>query len=134
MQIGGWDGTLTNYKLNENDTVKIYINTKKDMTSNNRFNTMVYPQFSDYEEEITFVWDDGEIEKETNYYNSIGLPVFISNEGTEYINKGHDIYGNYGFQIPEEDGDILEYPGHPAFSYTDSQKTGIYGNSSASSR
>ncbi len=130
VQIGGWDGTLTNYKLNENETVKIYINTKKDMTSNNRFNTMVYPQFSDYEEEITFVWDDGEIEKETNYYNSIGLPVFISNEGIEYINKGHDIYGNYGFQIPEEDGDILEYPGHPAFSYTDSQKTGIYGNSS----
>lgn len=29
VQIGGWDGTLTNYKLNENETVKIYINTKK---------------------------------------------------------------------------------------------------------
>lgn len=130
VQIGGWNGTLANYKLNENETVKIYINTQKDMTSNNRFNIMVYPQLSDYEEEITFVLDDDYSETITNYYNCIGLPVFISNEGIEYINKGHDIYGNYAFQIPEKDGDILEYPGHPAFSYTDSQKTGIYGNSS----
>lgn len=130
VQIGGWNGTLANYKLNENETVKIYINTQKDMTSNNRFNIMVYPQLSDYEEELTYVWDDGYSETMTNYYNYIGLPIFISNEGIEYINKGHDIYGNYSFQVPEKDGDILEYPGHPAFSYTNKQKTGIYGNSS----
>ena len=130
VKIGGWNGNLASYELNDNETVKIYINAQKDMTSNNRFNIMVYPQFVDYEEEITYVWDDGYSETTTNYYNYIGLPIFINNEGIEYINKGHDIYGNYAFQIPEEDGDILEYPGHPAFSYTDKQKTGIYGNSS----
>lgn len=130
VEIGGWNGNLTSYKLNDNETVKIYINANKNMTSSNRFNIMVYPQFVDYEEEITYVWDDGYSETTTNYYNYIGLPVFISNEGIEYINKGHDIYGNFAFQVPEEDGDILEYPGHPAFSYIDTQKTGIYGNSS----
>lgn len=73
---------------------------------------MIYPKIEDY-----------------TYSYVIGLPVFIYETGMEYVNKGHDIYGNYSFQVPE-DGDILEYPGHPAFSYTDSQKTGIYGNSS----
>lgn len=92
---------------------KAYIDAYKENTKNDhKYDVMIYPKIEDY-----------------TYSYVIGLPVFIYETGMEYVNKGHDIYGNYSFQVPE-DGDILEYPGHPAFSYTDSQKTGIYGNSS----
>lgn len=130
VQVGGWSVIGANYNLAEDESVKIYINALKNMDSDNRFNIMVYSRYSDYEEEVTYDWGEGGIHTLTNYYVNNGLPVFVSNEGIEYINKGHDIYGNYSFQIPEEDGDVLEYPGHPAFSYTDKQKAGIYGNSS----
>lgn len=92
---------------------KAYIDAyKENMQNAHKYDVMIYPKIED-----------------CTYSYVIGLPVFIYETGMEYVNKGHDIYGNYSFQVPEE-GDILEYPGHPAFSYTDSQKTGIYGNSS----
>lgn len=106
---------------------------KKNTKNDHRYDLMIYPEIGDYTYSYVMNYPVGDIIRNdtivSEIYN-IGLPVFIYETGMEYVNKGHDIYGNYAFQIPEEDGDILEYPGHPAFSYTDTQKTGIYGNSS----
>lgn len=113
---------------------KAYIDAYKENTQNDhKYDVMIYPKIEDYTYSYVMSYPVGDtIRKDTivsDIYN-IGLSVLICETGIEYVNKGHDIYGNYAFQIPEEDGDIFEYPGHPAFSYTDTQKTGIYGNSS----
>ena len=126
---GGWQGNIVNSELAESNPVQMYIAAPKEMEGNLRFNIMVYPMYSDYEYTYTIDFGDGMVREETAYCNIIGLPVFVSQDGIEYVNKGHDAYGNYSFQIPETEGDILEYPGHPAFSYTDAEKTGTYGNS-----
>lgn len=129
VQLSGQKKTMASHKLAGNEPVKIYIDAPKDVSSGNRFNIMVYPEFTDYEQEVTYDYGNGNIRKGIVYSNTIGLPVFVSKDGVEYINKGHDAYGNFAFQMREDGGDILEYPGHPAFSYTEAQKTGIYGNS-----
>ncbi len=131
IQVGGFNGSFYNNILTENSTT-IYIDAPKEEPGDeNQFNIMLYPTFGDYRNVLVEIWDeDGEVVKDTTIYysNIIGLPAFISKKGIEYVNKGHDAYGNYSFQIPE-DGDILEYPGHSVFSYTDKEKMGIYGNS-----
>ena len=110
-----------------------YIDAYKENTKNDhRYDLMIYPEIGDYTYSYVMSYPVGDIIRNdtivSEIYN-IGLPVFIYETDIEYVNKGHDIYGNYAFQVPEE-GDILEYPGHPAFTYTDKQKIGIYGNSS----
>ena len=134
VQKGGFGIQDPSIALNEGEKIKIYIDAPKTLnTLDTSFDIMVYPKLGDYKEYFEDIWEDeeGNIYKETGsfYRNTLGLPVFISKEGIEYVNKGHDAYGNYAFQIPEIKGDILEYPGHAAFSYTAKEKTGIYGNS-----
>ena len=134
VQIGGWDGATNSVILSKDDKVKFYVDAMKEgHLDKDRMDIMVMPQYGDYRRMVIEIQErgDGSIRRDTSYYysNTIGLPVIMTKNGMEYVNKGHDAYGNYSFQVPEEKGDILEYPGHPAFSYMQPEKTGIYGNS-----
>lgn len=63
------------------------------------------------------------------YQCTYGQQAFITDNGIEYFNSGHDVYGNTSFQY-DEDGNLTDfYPGHKAFSYTQDKRKGIYGNS-----
>lgn len=61
---------------------------------------------------------------------TMGLPVRRVQDGWEYINNNHAECGNYSFQCPEEDVDITEFPGHPAYTFTSATKGQTYGDSS----
>ncbi len=60
---------------------------------------------------------------------TMGLPVRRVQDGWEYINNNHSECGNYSFQCPEEDVDVTEFPGHPAYTFTTATKGQIYGDS-----
>ncbi len=60
---------------------------------------------------------------------TMGLPVRRTEDGFEYINNNHAECGNYSFQCPEEDVDITEFPGHPAYTFTTATKGQTYGDS-----
>lgn len=102
----GWGG-FSDCKIKREEPVCIYIDAPfSDVTDENALDVMVYSKI-----------------EETTEQGIIGNPVVYhaDKQAFEYVNKGHDIYGNYGFQtFPEwlfEDAPMLEYPGHPAFSY-----------------
>lgn len=103
----GWGGFSNNCKIKREEPVRIYIDAPfSDAADENALDVMVYSKI-----------------EETTGQGIIGNPVVYhaDKQAFEYVNKGHDIYGNYGFQtFPEwlfEDAPMLEYPGHPAFSY-----------------
>ena len=103
----GWGGFSSNCKIKREEPVRIYIDAPfSDAADENALDVMVYSKI-----------------EETTGQGIIGNPVVYhaDKQAFEYVNKGHDIYGNYGFQtFPEwlfEDAPMLEYPGHPAFSY-----------------
>ena len=58
---------------------------------------------------------------------TMGLPVSRIQDGWEY---NHSECGNYSFQCPEEDVDVTEFPGHPAYTFTSATKGQTYGDSS----
>ncbi len=60
---------------------------------------------------------------------TMGLPVRRTDDGFEYINNNHAECGNFSFQCPEEDVDITEFPGHPAYTFTTATKGQTYGDS-----
>ena len=60
---------------------------------------------------------------------TMGLPVRRIQDGWEYINNNHSECGNYSFQCPEEDVDVTEFPGHPAYTFTTATKGQTYGDS-----
>ena len=62
------------------------------------------------------------------YLCTYGQQAFSTNNGIEYFNSGHDVYGNKSFQY-DENGNLTDfYPGHKAFSYMQDKRRGIYGN------
>lgn len=74
---------------------------------------------------------DGEIHEwtETAKAEMCGLPALFNGYTWEYINQNHSDCGNFSFQHPLE-GPIVEYPGVPAYCYTQSEITRPIGNSS----
>lgn len=60
---------------------------------------------------------------------TMGLPVRRTDDGFEYINNNHAECGNLSFQCPEEDVDVTEFPGHPAYTFTTATKGQTYGDS-----
>lgn len=60
---------------------------------------------------------------------TMGLPVRRVQDGWEYINNNHSECGNFSFQCPEEDVDVTEFPGHPAYTFTTATKGQTYGDS-----
>jgi hypothetical protein len=99
------------------------------------FNTLIYPKRNDYQARVV-VWeeydDKGNIIDQVKWpvsYGVYGLPIRFTSDGYEYVNNNHSIYGDYGFQMPEGGGTVVEYPGHKAFSFLKDEKLEAYGNS-----
>jgi hypothetical protein len=100
-----------------------------------QFNTLIYPKRNDYQARVV-VWeeydDEGNVIDQFKWpvsYGVYGLPIRFTADGYEYVNNNHSIYGDYGFQMPEGGGTVVEYPGHPAFSFMQDAKVEQYGNS-----
>ena len=122
-----------------NPVTKVYVEPNvKDRDESNRFDILIQPLFKDnvFEDQLyprtgyDEHWNPIEIIDTVSIYRTIiGLPVMINNDGSvEYVNTGHDGLGNHTFHIPEGGGDLIEYPGHPQFSYTSQQKVLPYGS------
>ncbi len=117
--MGGWSGNSSVIKVKGDEPICYYIDAPLSSDSDNySFDVFVHA----YLQEMSIVkhYDFGDF---TQCFNLIGNPVVwhADKQAFEYVNKGHDAYGNYAFQTyPEwlfEDAPMLEYPGHPAFSY-----------------
>ena len=116
-----------------NPVTKVYVDPNvKDRDESNRFDILIQPLFKDnvFEDQLNprtgydEHWNPIEIIDTVSIYRTIiGLPVMINNDGSvEYVNTGHDGLGNHTFHIPEGGGKLIEYPGHPQFSYISQQK------------
>ena len=135
VQFGGWSGN-NGEDVGDLRTVTIYNTIDKEYMEKDprHFGIMVMPTFTDYSyiQTTIYDWGDGEIyeDKFQVFYDTMGLPMLIDGDKIEYVNKGHDAYGNYSFQSPEyPETTIYEYPGHPVFTYMGDQKKMEYGNS-----
>ena len=121
-------------------STKVYVNApRKTGNETEKFDILVQPVFRDnvyetqYSKWIDYDFYNNPIEMVDTiliYRTVIGVPVLINNDGSkEYVNAGHDAGGNYMFHVPEGGGDIVEYPGHPQFSYTKQDKALNLGSS-----
>lgn len=72
--------------------------------------------------------EDGEIYKDRVQTGVQALPAFYSDGKWYYVNRGHSECGNFSYQVPEK-GEIVEYPGHPRFSFTADEINGKFANS-----
>ena len=119
---------------------KVYVDpNRKEGDEPSKFDIMILPIFQDnVSVPVLYSWyeyDDmgnptiEHIDTMQIFRTITGLPVMINNDGSmEYVNTGHDAAGNYGFHVPEGGGDIIEYPGHPQFSFASQQKALPYGS------
>ncbi len=126
-QDGGWDaiGTPTQIKDGE---VAYYIDNPKDSDQENGiFHTMVFPAYTDSQYEILYEYPDGSTGRDVFFPETIGLPIFTNNGEVAYVNDGHSIE-NWLFQTDGDTGMDI-YLAHPAFSYTEKERRGVYGNS-----
>jgi hypothetical protein len=126
-------GIVTN-----DSTLRFNMDTPKSSDESDcRFDMLISPHFGDQK---VLPEDDGDednakangvIRKDLRYYDVYidGLPVLVTKDGVEYINASHDECGDNSFHLPENGGSVVDYPGHPAFSYTDKQKEFNYGTS-----
>ncbi len=123
-----------------NPVTSVYVDpNRKDGNEPSKFDIMIVPVFRDNVSEdvhysVTIYDDDGNPMEVTGSMEVVrtlaGLPALINNDGSvEHVNAGHDVAGDFGFHIPEGGGDIVEYPGHPRFSYASQQKALSYGSS-----
>ena len=122
-------------------TTRIYVDAAKSANDEvSKFDILIQPVFKDnvFTPE-TYSWIDYDydnnpvvnIDTMQIYRTVIGLPVLFDSDGNmEYVNAGHDANGNYAFHVPEGGGDIVEYPGHPQFSYTTEHKGLALGSNS----
>ena len=98
--IGGWSGNSSVTKVKSDEPVCYYIDAPLSGDSDNdSFDVFVHA----YLQEMSIVkhYDYGDF---TQYFNLIGNPVVwhADKQAFEYVNKGHDVYGNYAFQtFPE---------------------------------
>lgn len=56
------------------------------------------------------------------------LPAHYREGKWNYVNRGHSECGSFTYQVPEK-GAVVEYPGHPRFSFTADEVNGKFGNS-----
>lgn len=123
-----------------NDTkVRLHVCAPKEYgTREDAHDIAIYPAYGDFFHEVVYKdqYEDEngqlvEYNDTVRFYNNIyGESSFVSTNGIEYFDQGHDIFGNYAFQLKEDGSDVIEYPGHAAFSTEASKRVGIYGNSS----
>lgn len=90
---------------------------ESDEKTEDRFNVTLTALYSDYREM------NGNDEK---YLFTRGTPVLGDKDGLHYVYAGYDQYG--GFNIPVDGKYGVYHPGHPAFSFTDTQEVPLYGN------
>lgn len=116
--------------------VSLYVDAPKNTDKEFRFNTMVLAKYLDKQYMFVDEWEyedeNGQLVtvKDTSYYYGAlaSLPAFVSKEGVEYVNSGHDAGGNFAFHRPVGGGDIMEYPGNPAFAFTTAEKALDFGS------
>ena len=124
-----------------NPVTSVYVDpNRKDGDEPSKYDILIQPTFTDnVSVEMPYTWYDYDEEGNPIEYvenikisrNITGLPVLINNDGSmEYVNTGHDACGNYSFHIPVGGGDIMEYPGHPQFSFTPENKALAFGSNS----
>lgn len=65
----------------------------------------------------------------TEFADITALPAIFIDGKWEYVNQNHSGCGNIAFQIPSE-GNMVDYPGVPAYCYFEDQITQPFGNSS----
>ena len=108
-------------------TVKLYVDApKSEELGQGHIDVMPYAGLGK-RVEITYVWEEvEETYTEVVTYPILGLPVVLSTNGVEYVNASHDQGGNISFHVPEE-GNMMAYPGNPAFGFNDKQKSLPYG-------
>lgn len=71
---------------------------------------------------------DGKIYKERLTSVVKSLPAVYNDGKWNYVNRGHSECGNFSYQIPEQ-GEVVEYPGHPRFSFSADEINGKMANS-----
>lgn len=117
---------------------QVYIDAPMSTDEHARYDVLVSPVLADAKNQVVneFTWKDEDgvthTERDTSFVYSAtsGLPVIINGKGElEYVNASHDEGGNFSFHVPEGGGPVVEYPGHPRFSYSPSQKKLSYGSS-----
>ncbi len=113
-----------NSPASDKEKVTIYMDTPK----TEEFNVMTAPLYGDMKHMNIYEYEgeNGEMIRDTAYSYSYtqGLPVVIAKDKIEYVSiKSGDL------ATTEDGSEPVVYPGHPAFSYTNEEKTGIYGNS-----
>lgn len=84
-------------------------------------------QNNDLDKTVEFE-EDGEIYRENVQTGVKTLPSFYKDGKWNYVNRGHSECGNFSYQVPEQ-GEIVEYPGHPRFSFTADEINGKLANS-----
>lgn len=84
-------------------------------------------QNNDLDKTVEFE-EDGEIYRENVQTGVKTLPSFYKDGKWNYVNRGHSECGNFAYQVPEQ-GEIVEYPGHPRFSFTADEINGKLANS-----
>ncbi|MGC3978767.1 MAG: hypothetical protein QM751_11380 [Paludibacteraceae bacterium] len=126
------NGRNLSVNMSENTPVQLYIDNFKDSgdTGNDGSDIMFMAKYGDNIYDVEEDWGDGNISTETYVDFTLGSWAILNdNKEIEYINKGHDAYGNYSFQIDPDNENIYELPGHPVFSFKkDMGSKLIYGN------
>lgn len=84
-------------------------------------------QNNDLDKTVEFE-EDGEIYRKNVQTGVKTLPSFYKDGKWNYVNRGHSECGNFSYQVPEQ-GEIVEYPGHPRFSFTADEINGKLANS-----
>ncbi len=130
----------TPYRMTKNRTIALYVDAPKSTRENNKYDVMIAPAFVDqivsHTETLGYFDEDGNFVTYIDEYFTqepiVGLPVLFNSDGSfEYVNANHDQGGNIAFHFtdPATGNDLMEYPGHPQFSYFSNQKALEYGSS-----
>ncbi len=120
----GWTVVGAPTQIKDGNAVYYIDNPKDSDQENGVFHSLVYPAYTDYVYEIVGERPDGVQYTEEVRVNTMGLPIFTNNGEVDYVNEGYD----YLFRIDGEMGKEVTFA-HPAFSYSEKERTGVYGNS-----
>ncbi len=129
VQVGGMEGTFS-IDLGKDAPVKLYIDPfTSEQNEEERVDMMVMAQYGDHMYEIEEDWGDEIVTTPMTAFTLGSWFMIHEDKEIEYINKGHDAYGNFSFQKDPDEEDIYELPGHPVFSFLPADRKIIYGNS-----
>lgn len=135
--LEAWPVLFNTNRISKDGSVNLYVCTpKSELDNNSPFNVLVSPHFGDQKAMSILVYyeykgDDLVQVRDTSYYDAYvcGLPALVTKDGIEYVNASHDECGDNDFHYTDNGNVFVDYPGHPAFSFTDKQKVLNYGMS-----